>query len=114
MGLERIAINLKEQKLAPEPGSGPRVVVVTLGDGTTEVGAKLAASLRRAGVSATMTYGGRSMKAQMRHANRVGAGLALIVGERELAEGVVEVRDLAASEQRRVLLADVVTELTSG
>jgi histidyl-tRNA synthetase len=113
MGLERIAINLREQDLAPGAGTGPRVVVVTLGEGTSEVGARLAARLRRAGVSATMTYGGRSMKAQMRHANRVGAELALIVGERELADGVVELRDLAASEQRQVALADVVGELTS-
>ena len=111
MGLERIAINLREQRLAPEAGSGPRVVVITLGQSTSQVGVQLAANLRRVGVSATMTYGGRSMKAQMRYANRIGAELALIVGERELADGAVQLRDLAASEQRRVALTDVVAEL---
>ena len=53
------------------------------------------------------------MKAQMRHANRIGAEVALILGQRELADGVVELRDLAASDQRRVPIADVVTELST-
>ena len=58
-----------------------------------------------------MAYGGRSLKAQLRQANRMQARFAVIVGERELAEGVAEIRDLGRSEQRSVALTDVVTEL---
>ena len=84
---------------------------MALGEGTGPRATALASELRRAGVSATMAFGGRSMKAQMRHANRTGARVAVILGERELAEGVVQVRDLAGSEQRSVALEDVVAEL---
>ena len=59
-----------------------------------------------------MAFGGRSLKAQLRHANRTGARFALILGERELAAGVVQVRDLSGSEQRTVGLAEVVGELS--
>ena len=53
------------------------------------------------------------MKAQMRHANRSGARAAVILGERELAEGKAEIRDLAESDQRTVALDAVVAELAS-
>ena len=111
MGIERMASNLIEKGLAQEAAPGPTVLVVALGEGTGPRATALASELRRAGVSATMAFGGRSMKAQMRHANRTGARVAVILGERELAEGVVQVRDLAGSEQRSVALEDVVAEL---
>ncbi|PZC42454.1 MAG: histidyl-tRNA synthetase, partial [Chloroflexi bacterium] len=101
MGIERMASNLREQGLAPEAAAGPAVLVVSLGEGTGPRATALAAELRGAGVSATMAFGGRSLKAQLRHANRTGARVALILGERELAAGVAEVRDLSGSEQRR-------------
>jgi len=111
MGVERMALNLTEQELAPEPPPGPSVLIITLGEGTSQPGGKLAADLRRAGIGATLAFGGRSMKAQMRHANRSGARVAVILGERELAEGRAEIRDLAVSDQRTVALDAVVAEL---
>ncbi|HJN92971.1 MAG TPA: histidine--tRNA ligase, partial [Dehalococcoidia bacterium] len=111
MGVERMALNLTQQELAPDPPPGLAVVVITLGDGAARPGGKLAADLRRAGIGATLAFGGRSMKAQMRHANRSGARVAVILGERELAAGNAELRDLAGSSQRTVALDAVVTEL---
>ena len=111
MGIERMANNLREQGLAPEAAAGPSVLVVALGESTGPQASALAAELRGAGVSATMAFGGRSMKAQMRHANRSGARVALILGERELADGMVQLRDLSSSEQRPVALDAVVAEL---
>ena len=111
MGIERMASNLREQGLAPEAEAGPEVLVVALGEGTGPRATALAAALRRSGVSATMAFGGRSLKAQLRHADRMGARVALILGERELAAGVVQLRDLASSEQRSVGLDAVVSEL---
>ena len=111
MGIERMALNLKEQDLAPEAADKPEVFIVNLGDEAASTAARIAADLRRVGLGATMAYGGRSLKAQLRQANRMKARFAVIVGERELAEGVAEIRDLDRSEQRSVALTDVVTEL---
>lgn len=108
MGIERMSSNLLEQGLAPADEAGPPVLVVPLGEGTGEAAAALAADLRRAGIGATMAFGGRSLKAQLRHADRTGARIAVIVGERELAAGEAQLRDLAASEQRSVALPEVV------
>ncbi len=111
MGLERMALNLREQKLAPGPASAPPVLIITLGEGTAAPGARLASDLRAAGIGATMAFGGRSLKAQLRHADRTGARVAVIIGERDLAAGTAEVRDLHCSEQHSVALDAVVPEL---
>ena len=65
--------------------------------------------LRRAGLSADRSFDGRSMKAQMKLANRSGAGVAVIVGPDEQAAGAVTVRDLrGGTGQHRVPAVDAV------
>jgi len=63
---------------------------------------QLAQELRLAGVAADLDFEGRSLKAQMRSANRMNAGHALIVGEDELAKGTVTVRDMGTSDQEEI------------
>ncbi|MEY2447714.1 MAG: histidyl-tRNA synthetase, partial [Acidimicrobiaceae bacterium] len=64
--------------------------------------------LRAAGVRADRAFDGRSMKSQMKQADRAGARVAVIVGEREAADGTVTVRDLRSSEQESIPRADVI------
>ncbi len=66
-------------------------------------------ALRRAGVAADFAFGGKGMKNAMKSANRSGARLALVAGDRDLAEGVVQLKDLVTGEQGPVTLADLVT-----
>ncbi|MEM9561152.1 MAG: histidine--tRNA ligase [Actinomycetota bacterium] len=73
-----------------EPAVDVWVVATTAG---TE-GLELVESLRSAGIRADRAYDGRSMKAQMKRADRSGAAIALIVGEDEAAAGTVSVRPL--------------------
>ncbi|MBN2711805.1 MAG: histidine--tRNA ligase [Planctomycetes bacterium] len=68
--------------------------------------------LRREGISADMDYEGRSFKSQMRLANRKGAQVALILGDNELAEGKVNVKDMReGGEQLSVNIADAISEV---
>ena len=113
MGLERLALNLGEQDLAPPPPAAPAVLIVTMGDSAGPTASRISAELRQAGISATMTFGNRSMKAQLRQANRSGARLAIILGEREMEAGIAEIRDLERSEQRSVALDQIVADLQS-
>ena len=79
MGIERMANDLRSHGLAPADAAGPAALVVALGAATGPRATALAAELRASGVSATMAFGGRSLKAQLRHANRTGARFALIL-----------------------------------
>ena len=112
MGIERMAHHLRDQGLAPDPDSSTDILIATLGEGADIAASRIAGDLRRRGVAATLAFGGRSLKAQLRQANRSGARYAVIAGARDLADGHVTIRDLQTSEQQQVDLNDVVGELT--
>ncbi len=68
---------------------------------------KLVRDLREAGIGALIAFGGRSLKSQLKGADKVGATFALIIGDQELAQGIAVARDLASSQQETVPLAGV-------
>ena len=113
MGLERMAHHLGEQGLAPEASPPIHVLIATLGAGVEAEASRVAGQLRRRGVAATLAFGGRSLKSQLRLANRTGARRVVIVGARDLAEGLVTIRDLQSSEQEQVPLDNVVGHLAN-
>ena len=82
--------------------------VVIAGEGLRSEGFAVATALRRAGVATDLLTDGRSMRAQFKAADRSGARLAVVLGERELAAGVATVRDLESGEQRAVPRDDLV------
>jgi histidyl-tRNA synthetase len=84
------------------------VFVATLGDAARLPGLKLLAALREAGVPAETDYLGRSLRAQMKQANRLNARATVILGDDELRQGVALVRDMATSQQEIVPLDQVV------
>ena len=67
----------------------------------------------RAGLTANMDYAGRSMKAQMKQANKHHARYALILGEDEVANGIVQLKDMEKSEQQSIKMEDVVAAIQS-
>ena len=91
-GIERVLLHLDAEGNWPEPESTVDVFLVDVTDG--RIARDLAESLRDAGLSVDRAYDGRSMKAQMKAADRSGAGAAVIVGVDEAAAGKVTVRDL--------------------
>ena len=74
------------------PDAGVDVYVVDTAGGDTA--RDLAVELRRAGIAAERAYDGRSMKSQMKSADRSGAALVLIIGSDELADGTVTLRHM--------------------
>ncbi|MBP8274966.1 MAG: histidine--tRNA ligase, partial [Acidobacteria bacterium] len=102
---ERLVLALPETVQAVKP---PRAFVVALGDDARTEALKLLRELRAAGIPAEMEFEARSMKAQLKRADRVQAALAVIVGGDELARGEVTLRDMRKSEQRAVARAEAV------
>ena len=70
-------------------------------------------TLRAAGFSADRAFDGRSMKAQMKGANRSGALVAIIIGETEAEESTCSVRNLSTSEQKTIPMAELLDHLQS-
>ena len=110
-GLERLLLALESQNLLPEKNRSVEAYVVALGEAAQSEGFKLLNNLRKAGLSAAMDFAGRSMKAQMKQANKLGARYALILGDDEIAEGVVMLRSMSDSQQEKVALAEVIGKI---
>ncbi len=106
MGIERLLLACDAEGVFPVPDGPVEVFVVDTTDGTAAV--ELTSELREAGIGADRAFDGRSMKSQFKSADRSGARLALVVGEREAADGAVTIRDLRSGDQEVVPRADVV------
>ena len=101
------------QNLLPERPPAADVFLIALGDAASHAAFPLLHELRLGGVRALMDYAGRSMKAQMKQANKSGARYAVILGEDELAENTAVVRDMAENTQENCSLDDIVKRLIS-
>jgi histidyl-tRNA synthetase len=105
-GVERLALLLAQAPAAPRP-----VAVMPVGEAAEGPALDLLQSLRRAGIAAEIAYRG-NLKRRMERANRIHARAALILGEDELARGVVQLRDLDTGTQEAVAIEALVARLT--
>ncbi len=96
-GIERTLLTCDAEGVFGDASRALDAFVVDVTDGSAAV--VLTHALRGAGISADRAFDARSMKAQMKAAGRSSARLALIVGEQEVADGTVTVRDLVSSDQ---------------
>ncbi|GAA1894923.1 histidine--tRNA ligase [Streptomyces sodiiphilus] len=111
LGVDRTVLALRAEKIAPDLPRGTEVFAVPLGEDARRALFALVTELRRAGVAADFAYGGKGMKNGMKSADRSGARFALVAGERDLAEGTVQLKDLASGEQSPVGLGALVGTL---
>jgi len=113
VGLERLVLALRALGAKPEElADRPRVWLIAADLAQTEDLLVLLQTLRRRGVASGMDFSGRSVKAQMRAANRSGAGWAILRGNAEAAKGVYLLKDMATGEQEEVVLADLLRRFT--
>jgi histidyl-tRNA synthetase len=112
LGLERLLLVMEREGLglpAPEPLA---VFLVALGEAAAKEARALLRALREQGVPADASLEDRPLKAQLKMADRAGARYAAILGEQELAEGMITVRRMEDGHQERVKLSEVGSWLT--
>lgn len=101
-GFERLIINIKRQGIAVPPTPAPALYIAHLTPEASLLALKLAAAVRTAGMQVIVGAAGRSLKAQMRHADAKRASYAAIIGADEAVAGEVTLRNLADHSERRV------------
>ncbi|WP_136808619.1 histidine--tRNA ligase [Desulfosediminicola flagellatus] len=104
MGLERLVLLLQQQKQDESRRIELDVFVAGLGEKASELSYGLVHELRQAGLRVGMDLDGRSLKSQMKQADKAGSAHVLIIGEDELASGKGVLRNMESQEQQDVEL----------
>jgi len=110
LGLDRLLLVLDAEHLSvPRLGTrtGLDAFVASTGDDAGEAAFRLLDAIRAAGVHAVGELAGRSLRAQMKSADKLGVRFAVIVGEEELAAGRAGLRDMRTGEQTEVAFSEV-------
>lgn len=110
IGTEPVLVALREMR--EPPAWAPDIYVVWL-DELADVAMALSLDLRAAGSRVLVSDEAKSMRAQLRAADRAGATTAVILGPDEVAKGVAQVREMSSGDQREVPLEAVVGELSA-
>ena len=113
MGMERLLLALEKQGLLPEEVQEPSVFVVSLGDAAKVAGFTLVKELRERYIIAETSGEAKSMKSQLKHANKINAKYVIIVGDDELARREAILRDMENGEQETVAIDAIVDRVTS-
>jgi histidyl-tRNA synthetase len=107
-GAERLLLAAKKQEVAAVQGL---VYLITLGDSAKKAGQVVLSDMRKAGIIADTDYEGKSLKAAMRKANDLQARFVAILGDDELKEGVIALKDMADSTQEKVKISELIEKL---
>jgi histidyl-tRNA synthetase len=111
MGVERLTMLLRMQEAAA--AKGPSLFVVWVGEKARDWAFPLVHRLRQKGVSVEIEGETRSLKSQMRRADKLKAVSVLIVGDDELAKGKAVLRDMASKQQAEIGLDGIESELAA-
>jgi histidyl-tRNA synthetase len=103
LGIERIIETMRAQNLTPFPKSKSKVFFIAVGEAAKKSAVKLINQLRLSGIVVAEALGKKSLKAQLKAADKIGAPLALIFGQKEAFEESVIVRDMTSGAQEVVM-----------
>ena len=111
-GLERILIAMDEvdtdQKIQAD-----KIYLIGLGDAVRPTMLKILGEARKAGLIMEFDSLRRSIKSQMREANKIGASLAIIIGDKELKDKSVQIKDLKNSQQESIPIDSIISYIKS-
>lgn len=111
VGLERVMVARQMQNVAAPEEKTADAFLIALGEAAQQVIFSLLIGMRDKGLRVVMDYAGRSLKSQMRTADKVRARFAVILGDTELAENAAVLRDMRSSVQRRIPLSELINTL---
>jgi histidyl-tRNA synthetase len=101
VGMERVAALMRERGLPGKPNQ-PKIFMAQLGDASRRAGLKLFEELRQSGLPVVESFGKNALKTQLDLANKLGVVLTLILGQKEVLDGTIIIRDMESGGQEIV------------
>ena len=113
MGITRLILAMKQDGIEIPALAVPELYIASMGAAAAVRGAQITSDLRLAGINADCDIMNRSLKAQMKYADKIGARFVLILGDSEIESGRAVIKEMATSEQTEVALDGIVDFITS-
>jgi len=110
-GIERIIISLKKQDIKISENIKPRIFIVQLGELGRKKSLKLFEEFQKNGIKVGEAFSKPSIKSQLKAADRDGAELALILGQKEALENTIIIKDMKSGVQETMPLAKIINEV---
>ena len=107
-GLERILIAMNEVDI-DQKIQADKIYLIGLGDAVRPTMLKILGEARKAGLNMEFDSLRRSVKSQMREANKIGASLAIILGDKELKDKSVQIKDLKNGQQESISIDSIIS-----
>jgi len=108
MGVERLVLLLQDSKIETPP---PALFLATLGQEAETFAFRVLHQLQREGIHAEMDFTGRSLKAQLRRADKLNCRYTIMIGDNELSEGSAQLKRMADGDQQSVQLDQLLDQL---
>lgn len=109
IGMERLIACLPPADQSPPSAD---IFIAALGEQAQKIAFTLTQELRRKGICAAMDYSGKSLKSQMKRADKLNSAYTLIFGDREIRENCIELRDMNTKNQQRLPLDHLLEAVT--
>lgn len=105
-GIERVILAMKSKGASLEYVSSPELYIASIGEDASNYAEKLCESLRNVGIYSEFDICGRSLKSQMKYADKIGAKFCLVLGDDEISQGKVSVRDMKTGNEYAIPLGE--------
>ncbi|MDI3518049.1 MULTISPECIES: histidine--tRNA ligase [Caldanaerobacter] len=107
MGIERLLLTLEQNGIEITKPEGPDLFIAYIGDEAKLFTFTLANKLRFNGLKVEIDHMERSLKAQMKYANKLNAKFAVVIGEEELESKKVKLKNMATGEETEILIDEI-------
>lgn len=113
MGVERLILTLESQNIVIPNEDGVDIFIVTIGDNAKNEAFKLSYQLRNNDISSDIDHLGKSIKAQFKYADKIGANFTIVIGDDEIEKDIVSLKNMKTGEQEEVKLSSLLDTLKS-
>lgn len=114
LGIERLLIRLWELGIEIPKENEIELYVLPLGDNAKSFTTKLVYDLRLSGINVETDHVGRGLKAQMKYANKLNCRYTAIIGDNEIAENVINLKDMITGEEKKVKFEEIAKVIKEG
>lgn len=111
-GLERVIQTMIKQEVPLPAANAPEVFIIALGDEARRACFTLLHKLRQSGISAAMDFSGKKVNKAMQYADQIKARYVAVIGDDELKNGIVELKEMATGEKKAFPLEHIASILS--